>query len=287
MNTVMNRASYQLRELSNDEIILRAPAVNTTVKHESRSERYNHFNTIDMNNLLRDMGWVPFQARESRTRQDDRRGFQSHEIIYRPRDIESMLVGDSVFNLVLRNAHDGTSSYQLEAAIFRLACSNGLRVKKQSLEMVRIPHTKPAETIIDAQYQLVEGFDGVAEDIKTYSAVTLSPAEQAIFAKAALALRWSGEEGDAAPIKSDSLLVARRQEDMTPAIGWNRDRTAKNDLYTTFNVVQENLIKGGIRGRNSSGSRTTTREVKAIDTSNSINRGLWILQSEMAKLATA
>lgn len=288
-NVNHNRAMVQLRELSNDDIILRAPAVATAQAHERTSARYNHYSTMAFSNVLREMGWVPFQARESRTREENRAGYQAHEIIYRPRDIEAMAVGDSIFNIVLRNAHDGTSSFQLEAAIYRLACSNGLRVKKNSLEMVRIRHTETPDVVVDAQAKLLTGFDGVAEDIRVFSAVKLDREQQKVFAEAAMALRWEGE--NESPIKADSLLIARRSEDMQPSnvpqLSWNRDRTAKDDLYTTMNVVQENLIKGGIRGRNAKGARTTTREVKGIDSSNAINRGLWILQSKMAELAAS
>jgi len=56
------------------------------------------------------------------------------------------------------------------------------------------------------------------------------------------------------------------------------------DLWTTFNRVQENIIKGGVRGRNATGKRTTTRAVNGIDQGVKLNRALWVLAEEMRKL---
>jgi hypothetical protein len=61
-----------------------------------------------------------------------------------------------------------------------------------------------------------------------------------------------------------------------------------SDLWTTFNAVQENVIRGGITamGRNATGQRrrVTTREVNGIDQNRSLNRALWMLAERMAEL---
>ena len=61
-----------------------------------------------------------------------------------------------------------------------------------------------------------------------------------------------------------------------------------SDLFTVFNVIQENLIKGGIRGYrlNKYGytTRTKTREVKAIDQNVKLNRALWTLTEKMMEM---
>jgi hypothetical protein len=43
-------------------------------------------------------------------------------------------------------------------------------------------------------------------------------------------------------------------------------------------------MKGGQHGRASSGRRITTRPVQSIDNNVKLNRALWILADEMAKL---
>jgi hypothetical protein len=43
-------------------------------------------------------------------------------------------------------------------------------------------------------------------------------------------------------------------------------------------------MRGGQRGRAASGKRVTTRPVQSIDNNVKLNRALWILADEMAKL---
>ena len=60
------------------------------------------------------------------------------------------------------------------------------------------------------------------------------------------------------------------------------------DLWTTFNVVQENIIRGGLRGRkrgsNGRMRNMTTRPVKALDRNIKLNQALWVLTEKMAEL---
>jgi hypothetical protein len=61
------------------------------------------------------------------------------------------------------------------------------------------------------------------------------------------------------------------------------------DLYTTLNVVQENAIRGGLRGVSRQNGRrraVTTRAVTGIDQDVKLNRALWTLAEEMRKLKT-
>ena len=54
-------------------------------------------------------------------------------------------------------------------------------------------------------------------------------------------------------------------------------------MYTTLNVIQENLIRGNISGINKeSGRRFTSKEIKAISTDTHINKGLWDIAEKIA-----
>ncbi|HFV5221667.1 TPA: DUF945 domain-containing protein, partial [Escherichia coli] len=50
-----------------------------------------------------------------------------------------------------------------------------------------------------------------------------------------------------------------------------------NDLWTTCQRIQENLIKGGLSGRNAKGGRSHTRAVRGIDGDVKLNRALWVM----------
>ena len=100
-------------------------------------------------------------------------------------------------------------------------------------------------------------------------AVMLSEREQLILGEAVLEYKYNGEHS---PITAQQIIHPRRWED-------NR-----SDLWTTFNRVQENVIRGGIRGKSAKGKTTRTREVTGIDGDIKLNQALWKLAEEFAKL---
>jgi hypothetical protein len=54
--------------------------------------------------------------------------------------------------------------------------------------------------------------------------------------------------------------------------------------WTTFNRVQESLLKGGVTGRSATGRRMTTRAVGGVTENVKLNKALWTLADTMAAL---
>ena len=102
-------------------------------------------------------------------------------------------------------------------------------------------------------------------------ALTLTTSEEEVFAAATLALKYDTAVAPA-PITEHQLLQPRRSEDRA------------DDLWTTLNRVQENMIKGGLRGRTATGKTVSTRAVSGIDQNIRLNRALWVLAEEMRKI---
>ncbi|SFU69886.1 protein of unknown function [Nitrosospira multiformis] len=126
------------------------------------------------------------------------------------------------------------------AAMFRFVCANGI-VCGDTLHDVRVRHNGDAvNTIIEGAYTMLESFERVGEQLEEMKSLTLNEGEQMAFARAALTLKYENAEKPA-PITERDLLTPRRFSDRA------------SDMWTTFSRVQENLIKGGIRGRNKSG----------------------------------
>ena len=113
----------------------------------------------------------------------------------------------------------------------------------------------------------------VNAQIENYKSITLNTEEQHALAQAGMALRW--EEGES-PVKPEQVVQINRREDTA------------NDLWTAFNRIQENILRGGLRGlkRDALGrvKRVTTREVKSVTENVRLNKALWVLADEMAKL---
>jgi hypothetical protein len=132
--------------------------------------------------------------------------------------------------------------------------------------------------VIEGAFRVLDEFEAVEEHTEAMKALQLEPPEEIAFATAALALRFgerSVEEGGGhrpAPVTAEQLIEARRPED----IG--------HSLWTTFQRVSENVIRGGQPGRSAQGRRLQTRPVGSIDRGVSLNRALWMLAEEMRKL---
>jgi hypothetical protein len=247
--------------LSDDQIRAVAPSIFAEGKHDSRSERYTYIPTIDVLNGLRNEGFQPFMVCQTRVRDQGKREHTKHMIRMRP---ANEITGDDVNEIILLNSHDGTSSYQMLAGVFRFVCQNGM-VAGDTVGEVRVPHKgNIVQNVINGAFDVLDGFD-----------LPLNRDEQTAFARAALTLRYDPTEPDAPPpITESQLLDVRRFEDR------------RDDLWTTFNRVQENLTKGGLHGRSRSGRATSTRAVTGIDQNVKLNRALWVLADAMRQLRT-
>lgn len=262
--------------LSEDQMRAAAPSVFAEGKHASRSERYTYIPTIDVLRGLRKEGFEPFMVAQGSSRVEGKTEFTKHMI--RMRHAGQVQTKPEANEIILINSHDGASSYQMLAGMFRFVCCNGL-VVGDVVEDIRIPHRGDIKgDVIDGAFRVLNEFEAVEAHADGMKALQLAPPEQTAFATAALALRFGEhvieETGGhrAAPITAQQLIQARRIEDRG------------DSLWTTFQRVQENVIVGGQPGRTAQGRRMHTRPVGSIDRGVSLNRALWMLAEEMRKL---
>jgi hypothetical protein len=115
------------RPMTEDELRRAAPSIFAMTAHASRSERFAPIPTIEVLRGLQKEGFHPVGARQAVARTDDRRDYTKHMIRLRRFDnVEAYKVGDTVCEIILKNANDGTSAYDLLAGLFRIACLNSL-----------------------------------------------------------------------------------------------------------------------------------------------------------------
>ncbi len=256
--------------LNRDELRRLAPSVFASEPWHRMSGRYRMVPTIEVVDILRERGFFPVKAQQSRTRTPEKGDFTRHLIRFRHADhVEPLAVGQETPELVLTNSHDGSSAYRFMAGIFRLVCGNGLTVQSADFGSISVRHAGGgdfAERIIDATYQVVEETPRTLEKIGAWKLIGLTRPQQEAFAAAASELKPNPS------ITPSQLLTPCRAEDDRP------------DLWHTLNRVQENVIKGDLRARNASGRRIRTRPVRSVEADIRINRSLWRLAEEMASL---
>jgi hypothetical protein len=257
------------RHLTREELQTIAPSTYQEEAHNSRSDRYGHVSTREVIRALWAEGFAPFGVQQARVRTEDKAGFQKHMIKFRRRDDalskgEAQRVGEVRAEVVLVNSHDGSSSFQLYAGLFRLVCLNGM-VVGENVQSVRVPHSVRAVAgVIDATQTLAQQAVEVFPLIDAMKARDLTRVERLELAEEALALRHGVGES---PISPELALRPIRHGDVG------------TDLYTTYNVLQEKLIRGGDRVviKTEAGHlrRQTTRAVTGIDGNVQLNRALW------------
>jgi len=263
-----------------------APSVFAEQRHDSRSERYTFIDTRAVLAGLMAEGFLPVGVQQGGSRIEGKRDFTKHVIQLRHRQqleqpVTGRAVGDVFPEISLGNSHDGTSAYVLSLDLFRLVCLNGMTVSDGTVERVKVPHKGDVGSqIIEGAFRVIEQAPTVLDAAAGMAALTLTHDERLAFATAARELRWEAAE---APIAADRLLAPRRSADNGP------------DLWRTFNVTQEHLLRGGdrydLRTTDEAGrervQKRKTGEVRSIDGSGGLNRALWTLAEEMRRLKAA
>lgn len=283
-------ASFQ-EALTVDALRDIVPSAFAVAKHESRSNRYTYIPTSEVITGLMLQGFRPFKAMQSRSRIEGKTEYTKHMIRFR--HASEVVKGDSAPEVILVNSHDGTSAYKLYAGLLRFICSNGMITFDELHGHLAVPHKgNIVERVIEGSFEIIGQSNRALEVSEDWQRLALTNGEQRAFAEAAHILRFDERENENenivinTPITPAQLLTVRRPEDN----GGN--------LWHTLNRVQENVIAGGLRGTSEKRDavtgrlvarprRVTTRPVNGIDQDIKLNRALWKLADEMAKLKGA
>jgi hypothetical protein len=178
------------------------------------------------------------------------------------RRCETVALRDSIPELLLLNSHDGTSSYQLRVGLFRVLCTNGLVVSMGIFPVWRVMHRGDVvQDVVCAALRISERFEQLAAAVERMERTMLDDSQRFELAAQALALRFPNDAVGA--MQPSQLLVPRRAQDVG------------NDLWRTFNVLQENVLRGGLVRRSASNRLTRTRGIRAIREDVRLNSALW------------
>ena len=150
--------------LDNDTLRRLAPSIFAVEAHELRSERFQPIPTIQIVDALRNEGFFPVNAKQQRTRDESKRDFTTHLIRFRRFDnVEAYKVNDTLCEVILKNANDGTARYELMSGLFRVLCLNSLVAQTATIDSVKVKHMGKAEAVrdnvIEGTYRVLEEFE--------------------------------------------------------------------------------------------------------------------------------
>jgi len=252
--------------LSLDAVRERAPAVFACSAHERTSPVYTFIPTERVLAGLMQAGFVPVDARQTRARAASAQ--HARHIVRLRRRCETVRLRDALPELVFLNSHDGTSAYQLRIGIFRVVCTNGLIVSRGAFPSFRVSHRGDVvDQVVTGALEVAERFGSLAAQVERMEQRVMSKDEQIRFAEHAVALRFPGPS--ASGLQPSKLLTCRRIEDLG------------NDLWSTLNKVQENLLRGGLTRMAATGRLTRMRRITSIREDIRLNSCLWDFAEEV------
>lgn len=232
------------------------------------SDRYMFIDTRQVVEDMQDLGFQVADVRRPAFR-TKASAFGVHEVDFRrPEDI-GRKSGEAP-RLVFINSYDGSRRAQMVSGVFRFVCSNGLVVGDVFQQQKFLHLGDYVSQLLEQIKESAAQTHKVFERIEAYRQTFLDRPQYLEMAEKALALRYP--EGELA-LDPELVLSPRRSSD--------RDQ----DLYTTWNVMQENLLKGGLPGRQRDGRSRTSSALSNIERSNKLNRELWNLLEEYSALA--
>ena len=255
--------------LTQTELMSQAPALFTNEPHYDVSDKYHFIPTIDVINEIKANNWHPVSVSEASVRDEDKEGYQQHLVRFRHFD-DLLAPQDNAVELLLFNSHDRSKSFSISAGIYRFVCSNGLVIADSVFESYKIKHLGDRENdVARAVANITAIKPKLMEKIDKLESIELSELERESFARSSIPLRF----GKQLQVDYADLLVPHREED------------TKNDLYTTLNVIQENLLRGNISGSNKeTGRRFTSKEITSISKDVDINQGLWDIAERISSI---
>ena len=265
------------RALNEPQLRALVPAAFAVDAHASRSQRYAYIPTATIIEQMIESGFHPTYAAQSGSKEEDANGHAKHMIRFRRG--QPTALNESVPEVVLINSHDGSSSYQLVAGIYRLVCLNGL-VVGHDYRSVNVRHSgNAARQVIEGSFEVIDQAARALPRIEQMQHMLLTQDERMMLAISAHQLRFSNSEvGQSIP--AARLLEARRPGDHG------------RDLWSTLNVVQENVIRGRQTGwvlddRGRRARRVSTRAINGIGQGVNLNREMWNLAEQLLELKAA
>jgi Domain of unknown function (DUF932) len=245
------------------------PSLNATTASPKMSEKYTFLSTMDIISPLLKSGYSVTHVNQRATRPGHRDPRFTRHVVRLRRMKDKPIVGDVFPEVQIVNSHDGQSRYQMFAGLLRLACLNGMAISTVEFKGLRLIHRGELDIL---HKQIADGITQAADAgkiVEKMAKKVMTEKAQLSFAREACEVVFNYK---ASKVDFDTrVMLAPRREDDT-----------KNDLWTVYNRVQENLIRGKVeidRQTSSGAHRRVTRGITHISREIDVNIGLWQLAS--------
>jgi hypothetical protein len=260
-----------MQRLTEAQLRENAPAIFTENPRNDVTDKYEFVPSYQVIKDLDKLGWYPVSVNQSTNSKNS--AHAKHMIKFQSDDPKFSLKNGLQPQALFSNSHDRSYRAVLGLGFFRLVCSNGLIIAEKGEKAEIIVQKHMGFTFPELQKRIEEmaiEFDVHYAEIQKYSSINLDVIEKRKFAKAAIEIRYGKEKDQIV----ESILEPQRKEDQA------------DDLFTVFNVIQENLIKGGVKYKTEDDKNRSIMPLTEMAKQTSFNQALWtIMASTYSKLA--
>ena len=234
------------------------PAVFATSPAPKMSEKYTFVPTIEIIENFEREGWQVYSAKQAGPS-----NYATHEI--RLRNGQMPQVGDSLVEAVVRNSHNGMSTFSVSAGLYRLVCSNGLTVPTSVADAITVKHMRVDMGVVrQITDEFADRLPLIQRSVGRMETSFLNEERTMDMVNKAKLVRW----------QQGSMPAVINVEDLLRP---ERDGDVGNSVWKVFNVIQEKFVRGGTSYRTKRGRNVSMKELKNFQSINKINTSLWEL----------
>ena len=271
--------------LSMEQIAQRAPAALADGHDAGLSNIYGEVDTKDAIEIMADYGYHVTQAAQKKPRKLADIPFAEHLLAFSKPGMEIDGFADGLRpEIILYNSRNGLSSLKLFTGAFRFICSNGIVAGDGQVTKVRHTYQRVVE-VEDAIRHAAEVLPGLMDTIRRYREIKLDDRNVLEFAKNAVTSRWEWLEQMTGEERGS---FANRITAENVAFGIQRREDAANDLWTVYNRIQENIMRGGapilsVSDKKPGGSWRKASAIRSPKANIDINQRLWQSAEQFAE----
>jgi hypothetical protein len=245
-----------------DEMRERVPALFATGAHPKMSSRYSFTNTYDILLHIHRRGFRVSSVQG---------GNKTYGAVLVRMRHESYDKRDEAPEIIVLDSHDGSKRLKLMLGMIKFICMNGM-VAGDLLYAKAFIHLAPdlMQQIILELEDIDEHIVKLKQRVDAMKAHKTNIGERMLLADAAIYQRFGVD-------RSASFVADMRQN----MLRVRRSDDSSDDLYTVMNVIQENVMRGGMMYQ----THNTVRRVTAISNVNrnvNINQALWMTAEGIA-----
>jgi hypothetical protein len=259
--------------LTKDQIKEQAPLVFADVPtNPDVSDKYLFVDTETIIDDLGKLGWLPVNAAQRKSTKKKGTIFSKHMVSFQNPDIMiNSADGDDAYpRILLTNSHDGMQAFKFSVGIYRLVCSNGLVVADEEFSDFKIKHKGYSfAELRSVVRQAVEDLPNRVQVMNDMKNRVLTVEEKRQLALDAMLVRAGVDTLKYDEETIDEILEPQRSEDKG------------NDLWRTFNVIQEKITQGNFHAALTGAKVRKVRKIKSFEKDMKVNKQLFKLATNL------